>query len=166
MDGGDDVGVGAAAADVAVHGLLDVAVGGADGSLEGGDGRHDLAGGAVAALIGVVLDERGLHGVQVAGLADAFNGGDLVVRVHDGEGEAGVDAAAIDVDGACSALAVVAALLGAGKVRFRAGNRAEWCGGRAAEGTVSHHLRVTATFPSASVCLLSRRLPGLPAQML
>ena len=63
-----------------------------------------------------MLDEGGLHGVEMVGLADAFDGGDLVVGVHDGEGEAGVDAAAVDVDGAGSALAVVAALLGAGEV--------------------------------------------------
>jgi hypothetical protein len=53
--------------------------------------------------------------VKVTGLVDTFDGGDLVVRVHDGEGEAGVDAATVNVDGACSALAVVAAFLGAGQ---------------------------------------------------
>jgi hypothetical protein len=52
--------------------------------------------------------------VKVIGLSDPFDGDDLVVRVHDGEGEAGVDAATVNVDGARSALTVVAALLGAG----------------------------------------------------
>jgi hypothetical protein len=33
--------------------------------------------------------------------------------MHDGETEAGVDATSVDVDGACAALAVVAAFLGA-----------------------------------------------------
>ncbi len=122
LDGSDDVGVGSAAADVAVHGVLDVVVGGADVFFENGHGGHDLAGGAVAALVAVVLDEGGLHGVEVAGLADAFDGGDLVGggRVHEGEGHAGVDASAVDVDGAGSALAVVAALLGAGQVEVLA----------------------------------------------
>jgi hypothetical protein len=63
-----------------------------------------------------VLDERGLHGVKVVGLADAFNGGDLVALMHDGEGQAAVHAAAVDVHRACAALAVIAALFGAGEV--------------------------------------------------
>ena len=116
LHGRDDVGVSAAAADVAVHGLLDVVIGGADGFFEESDGRHDLAGGTVAALVSVVLDEGSLHGVKIVRLADAFDGGDLVHRVHDGEGEAGVHAAAVDVYGAGAALAVVATLLCAGHV--------------------------------------------------
>jgi hypothetical protein len=56
--------------------------------------------------------------MKVIRLADTFDGNDLVVRVHHGEREARVNAATVNVDGACSALAVVAALLGArqGKV--------------------------------------------------
>ena len=84
-------------------------------SLSTCDGRHDLTRRAVTTLVAVVLNEGGLHGVKVIGLTDPFDGGDLVVRVHDGEGEAGVDAATINVDGACSALTVVAALLRAGQ---------------------------------------------------
>jgi hypothetical protein len=90
---------------VGPHGLFDECHGG-----------HDLAGGAVAALVAVVLDEGGLHGVQIVGLAEAFDGGDFFACGHDGEGQAGVHTAAVDMDGACSALAVVAALLGAGEV--------------------------------------------------
>jgi hypothetical protein len=67
-----------------------------------------------------VLDEGGLHRVKVTGLADAFDGGDLVVRMHDGKGEAGVDPATVDMDGACSALAVVATLLGTGQGKILA----------------------------------------------
>jgi hypothetical protein len=54
--------------------------------------------------------------MEVIGPADAFDGGDLIPEVHDGEGETGVDTAAVDVDGAGSALAVVAALLGTGEI--------------------------------------------------
>ncbi len=115
LDGRDDVGVGAAATDVAVHCLLHIGVSWAYVLLEDCDGGHDLTGGAVATLVAVVLNECGLHGVKVIGLTDPFDGGDLVVRVHDGEGEAGVYAATINVDGARSALTVVAALLGAGQ---------------------------------------------------
>ena len=116
MNGGDDVGVGAAAADVAGHGFLDVVIGCAPGLFGHGDGGHDLAGGAVAALVAVVLDKGGLHGVEVAGLAEAFDGGDLGLLVHGGEGEAAIDAAAVEVDSAGSALAVVAALFCAGEM--------------------------------------------------
>src|ERR1700728_220948 len=95
LDGRDYVGVGAATADVAVHRLLDVGVSGTHVLLEDCDGGHDLTGGAVTTLVTVVLNECCLHGVKVIGLTYPFNGGDLVVCVHDGEGEAGVDAATV-----------------------------------------------------------------------
>ena len=91
--------------------LLDILVCRADGLLEKSDRGHNLAGGTVAALIAVVFDEGSLHGVKVVGLADAFDSGYLVHRVHDGEGEAGVHAAAVDVNRAGAALAVVATFL-------------------------------------------------------
>jgi len=112
LDGGDDVGVGAATADVAAHQFLDVGVARAAWLLEQGDRGHDLAGSAVAALVAVMLDERGLHGVEIAGVPEALDRGDGVALVHDREREAGVDAAAIHMNGAGSALAVVAALFG------------------------------------------------------
>ena len=116
MHGRDDVGVGAASADVAVHSLLDVVIGRPDVLLQDRNSGHNLAGGAIAALIAVMLDESGLHRMEMVGLTDPFDGCDLVGLMHDSEGKARVDAAAIDVDGAVSALAVVATLLRAGKV--------------------------------------------------
>ena len=44
------------------------------------DGGEDLAGRAEAALERVVLDERGLHGVERVRSADAFDGRDRAVR--------------------------------------------------------------------------------------
>src|SRR5580704_7737672 len=44
LDRRQDVGIGAAAADIAGHGLLDLFFGGADGLLQQGYGGHDLAG--------------------------------------------------------------------------------------------------------------------------
>src|ERR1700731_253834 len=85
--GCNDVGIGATATDIAVHGLLDIIICGADRLLEESNGRHDLAGGTVAALVSVVLDESSLHRGKVVGLTDAFDGGDFVHRVHNGEGE-------------------------------------------------------------------------------
>src|SRR6266850_2782300 len=85
------------------------------GLLEQCDRGHDLAGGAIAALVGIVLDEGRLHGMQRVGLSDAFDRGDLVALVHHGEREAGIHPLAVDVHGACAALAVVAAFLGPGE---------------------------------------------------
>ena len=56
------------------------------GSFSKRNRAHDLAAGAIAALVSVVLHKSCLHGVQIAGLAEAFDGGDLVALVHDGEG--------------------------------------------------------------------------------
>ena len=64
-----------------------------------------------------MFDKSLLHRMQLAGLAQAFDGRDLVALVHDGEAEAAIHAAAVDVDRAGAALAVVAALLGAGELK-------------------------------------------------
>ena len=77
--------------------------------------RTDLAGGAVAALVAVMGDERRLQGVQAIGLAQPLNRGDLVVLMHDGERQAAVDAPAVDQHRASPALAMVAPLLAAGE---------------------------------------------------
>jgi len=115
LDGGDNVGVGATTTDVAAHEFLDVSVGGAARLFEQSHGGHDLAGSTVAALVAVVLDKGGLHGVEIVRVAEALDGGNGVAFVHESESQAGVDAAAIDVNRARPALAMVAALLGAGK---------------------------------------------------
>src|SRR5438132_12439902 len=64
LDGSEDVVVSAAAAEVAAHQLADVIVGAGVPLAQQADGRAELAGGAVTALEGVVLDEGGLHGVE------------------------------------------------------------------------------------------------------
>ena len=135
-NGRDDVRIGGAATDVAAHPLADLRVGQRDraGRHVGGgvagpaglrlgehaDGRADLAGGAVAALEAVVLDEGGLQRVQGARRAETFDRHDLVALVHDGERQARVDAPAVDQHRAGAALPVVAALLGAGQVQVLA----------------------------------------------
>src|SRR5256886_13180228 len=70
LDGGHDVLIGPAAADVAAHELLHVRVVRAARLLEQRDGRHDLARRAVAALIRVASYERRLHGMQRLGRAE------------------------------------------------------------------------------------------------
>src|ERR1700722_3983898 len=62
-----------------------------------------------------MLDEGYLHGMKMIGLTNTFDRCDLVVPMHNGEGETGVDTATVNVDRACSALTVVAAFLGAGQ---------------------------------------------------
>src|SRR5690606_15348349 len=80
------------------------------------DGGHDLAGGAVAALERIVLDERGLHRMERAALAgETFDRRDLPPLGHDGEHEAGQRTLAVDVHGARAAFAAVATLLRAGE---------------------------------------------------
>src|SRR6266851_479496 len=116
LDGRDDVGIGAATTDVAAHAFADIGIARPAGLLEQRDRRHDLAAGAIAALIGIVRDERRLHRMQGAGLSDTFYRRDLVALVHHGEAQARVHPPAVDMHGAGAALAVVAAFLGAGQV--------------------------------------------------
>src|ERR1700733_1257124 len=88
LNGRNNIVVGAAAADVAAHGGADGVVVGGDGLVEERRGGHDLAGGAVAALESIVLEEGLLDGVELAVLREAFDGGDFAALVHDGEAEA------------------------------------------------------------------------------
>src|SRR5262245_36917601 len=62
LDGGTDANVGGAAADVAVHGEVDVAVGRSPHLLQKGDCAHDLPGLALAALRHVAGDPGALDG--------------------------------------------------------------------------------------------------------
>src|SRR5206468_2304075 len=112
-----DARIGAAAAQVAAHGLADaLGIVAGLGLADESDGAHDLARGAEAALEAVVLDEGGLHGVQLAIPRQALDGEHVGAVVADGERQAGVDAPAVDQHRAGPALAAVAALLGAGEV--------------------------------------------------
>src|SRR5450830_984399 len=82
-DGGADARIGAAAADVARHGRVDLGLAGhlaARQGLEEGGGRHDLPALAVAALGHVVLHPGLVHGLAhlVAAAGDGFDGGDLL----------------------------------------------------------------------------------------
>ena len=81
------------------------------------DGGADLPGRAIAALIAVVFDERGLHGMHLVGRAQAFDGGDAIAFVHHRQREAGIDAPSARDHRAGAALAVIAALLGAGEMQ-------------------------------------------------
>ncbi len=58
--------------------------------VEDRDRRADPPGGAVAALIPVMLDECGLHGVHLLGRGGTLDRGHVLALVHDGEREAAV----------------------------------------------------------------------------
>ena len=79
--------------------------------------RADLTRRAIAALEAVVVDERGLHRMQIVTVRQALDRRDRVAVVHHGERQAGVDPAAVDQHGAGAALSVVAALFRAGSAR-------------------------------------------------
>ena len=78
-------------------------------------GRHDLARGAIPALIAVAGHECRLHGMHCFGSAETLDGSDLFPVVHQGQAEAGEHASAVDMHGARAALPVVAAFLRSGQ---------------------------------------------------
>ncbi len=127
----DNIGIGGAAAQIAAHALADLLVVQGDvrsrqiiahragptglGLAQHADRRANLSRGTVAALKRVMRDERLLEGMQVVAIGrQPLDGDDLGVLVRDGEGQAAIDASAIEQDGAGSALPMIAALLGAG----------------------------------------------------
>jgi len=82
---------------------------------EGGGGA-DLAGGAVAALESVVIEEGFLDGAEAGLVAKAFDGSNFRALSGDGEGETRVDTAAVEEDGTGAALAVIASFFAAGEI--------------------------------------------------
>ena len=120
LDCRDDVGVGAAAADVAAHELADFVRGLCLALGDQPDRRADLPRRAIAALERVMVDERLLQRMQRAVVRQAFDRGDLRAIVHDGERQARIDAPAVDQHGAGAALALIAALFRAGQVEMLA----------------------------------------------
>src|SRR5437762_1610153 len=74
--GADDFGISAAATEIATHPASYVVLGWMGLVAEERDGGEDLAGRAKAALERVVLDERGLDGMQLSVVGQALNGRD------------------------------------------------------------------------------------------
>src|SRR5438128_7121396 len=107
--------VGAAPADVG-HRLIDLGVGGAPVHGQERRGGHDLPGLAVAALRHVLRDPRALHRV-IAGLRQAFDGGD-VPGAHGGHrGHTRPASFTVQQHGAGAALRDSTAELGAGELQ-------------------------------------------------
>jgi hypothetical protein len=131
LDCRDDIGVGSAPAKVAAHTLANLhlvelhllsshmtsdSAGPPSLSLtQHADGRAKLARGAVAALKGVVGDERPLEWVQALTIGQPLNGDNVSVLMGDGQGEAAIHAPPIKQDRTGAALPVVASFLRAGE---------------------------------------------------
>src|ERR1051325_5983131 len=77
MNRGEDTGIGTAAANIAVHGCIDISVSRFFIGSEQGGGRHDLAGLAVTALHYIYLAPCGLHGLAYFVILNIFYGGDF-----------------------------------------------------------------------------------------
>src|SRR3954471_16421054 len=73
-----DVGIGRAATEISAHVFADFRVALDVSFLHACYGRHDLAGSAITALEGVVIDERLLHRMQRTGFGEAFNRSDVL----------------------------------------------------------------------------------------
>ena len=65
-----------------------------------------------------MVDERLLQRMQRAVRRQSLDGGDLGAVLHDRQREAGIDPPPVDQHGAGAALAVIAALLGAGQIEM------------------------------------------------
>src|SRR4029077_18670690 len=139
VNGSADALVGAAAADVAAHGVIDVGLGGFRLLRQEGDSKHNLAGLAVAALWDVFGDPGLLHGMRTVG-RQAFDGGDFF-SLHAGDRSyAGASGLAVDVHGAGATERHAAAKFSAGQVESVAQHPKQWhlrvdthCGGLAVE---------------------------------
>src|SRR5262249_39235522 len=113
-----DVGIRAAAADIAAHELANIITRARPARGDQTGSRTDLPWGAITALEGVVLDEGLLQGMQRVPLRETFDRRDPRAVLHDRKRQAGVDRPAVDQNRTGAALAVVAALLGPGEIEI------------------------------------------------
>ena len=114
--GFDDPAVAGAAAEVPRDGLADLEVGRLRGPVEQVVHRHDQAGRAEAALDGALVDERRLHGGQLAVVLLALDGLDRLAHGGRGQDQARAHEGPADLHRARPALALLAGVLGAGQV--------------------------------------------------
>ena len=114
MDGGANANVGGAAADVAVHGEVDVAIRRRRVEAEQRRGAHDLAGLAIAALRHVERDPRLLHGGALLAV-QALDGRDLAAADRRDRQRARAHRLAVDIHRARAALRDAAAVFRAGE---------------------------------------------------
>jgi hypothetical protein len=129
LDGLADAHIGAAAAKIPAHAFSHFRFvqlfGSVDGNRAGSaftefrqhaNGGTDLAGRAVAALKSITVNEGLLHGMEFAGICQAFNGYDFPALKLDCERETGVDPFTVNQNSARSARPLVATFLGTGEM--------------------------------------------------
>src|SRR5689334_4285113 len=88
-------------------------------------GRHDESGGAVTALLSVIIHESQRHRMGLGGRSDPFNGLDILALRVNRERGAAIHHLAIHNDSARAACTPVAYALGAGKIQAIAQSVAE-----------------------------------------
>src|SRR5262245_10489298 len=77
-----------------------------------GNRGHDLTGRTVAALQGIMIDERLLHGMERSvSVGNTLDGDDVPAFNLCHRGQAGCNAPTVDMDRTCTALAMITALL-------------------------------------------------------
>jgi hypothetical protein len=104
------------------------------------NGGHDLAGRAIAALEGIVVDEGLLHRVQGTILCQSFHGCHSGTVQPNREDKTGRNAASIHEHSAGAALAVVTALLGTSQIQIlaqRVEQRRPRCNGQRAHYVIN-----------------------------
>src|SRR5262245_9498992 len=98
MDGLTNALIGAAAADVAAHSIVDISVGGVGLLVEQRHGGHNLARLAVSALRNVFFHPSLLDRMAAIG-REAFDGGDFLSGDAGDGGDTGTCGFAVDMDG-------------------------------------------------------------------
>jgi hypothetical protein len=84
--------------------------------IQDGNGRTNLTGRAITALIAVMFDEGSLHGVKIVGRAKAFDRRNLIALMLDSQAEASVNPLAVNDDRTGTALSVITTFLRPGKL--------------------------------------------------
>ncbi|MEH2542350.1 hypothetical protein V1278_004628 [Bradyrhizobium sp. AZCC 1577] len=115
-DRSDDARIGTATADIAAHPKPDFIRRTCMAFCDAAYSRHDLSGGAEAALQTVALDERSLERMKLAIRFKALDRLDLSPLMHRSQRQAGDDTPAVEKDGASTAGALIAPFLRAGEI--------------------------------------------------
>ena len=113
----------ATAAEVTVHALDDLGTRGMRSVQQQAVSVHDHAGGAVAALQGIVVDEGLLQRMQLAVRGQALDRGDVLARHVLCFERAGAYGLLLDDDGARAAQTLTTSILGAGQSQVVAEHR-------------------------------------------
>lgn len=103
----------AAAANIAAHLFADLIVGAGMAFVEQTHCGADLTRGAVSALKSVVVEKSSLHGVEFVSVREPLDRNDICAVTGGRQSQTGIDTVAVEQDGACAALSMIAAFLGA-----------------------------------------------------